>query len=245
MEIGTIETTELPDEAKKKKRRTGLTTGSGPSGGGGGGKNKGGGGGGDRPNDEPLEEEVEEFVPQKARLVTGFLLVAVLMTFAGLIAAYVVIQTNGALEWRPFSLPIFVWISTGIILASSVTYHIAKTSLDKNLQLKARKFLVITAALGGVFISSQLMAWLELFQRGMYLYSNPYAGFFYILTALHAIHVLGGIIALGSVILRSWIPASDEAELFKRKTFANVTGWYWHFMGALWVVLFVMLGFWK
>jgi cytochrome c oxidase subunit 3 len=241
MEVGTIETIEPLEEDEKKKPRTRLTGGGGPSGSGG---NGGGGGGGDNHNDEP-REDVQQFIPQKSRLITGFLLVAVMMTFAGLIMAYVFTQTNGALEWRPFSLPVFVWISTGLILASSVTYHIAKTAFDRNEQVKAKQWLIVTTVLGATFISSQIMAWTELVQRGLYWQSNPYAGFFYILTALHAVHVLGGIIALGSVILRSWIPTSDENELLRRRTLANVTGWYWHFMGGLWVVLFVLLGFWK
>lgn len=241
MEIGTIETVELPDEEEKKPRSR-MTSGGGSPGK--GGNNGGGGGGGDR-NDGDAEESVQEFIPQKSRLITGFLLVAVLMTFSGLIAAYVVIATNGAVEWSPFDLPIPVWISTALILISSITYHIAKKAFDDNEQPKAKKWLVVTTALGGTFISSQILAWTELVRRGMYVQSNPYAGFFYILTALHAVHVLGGIIALGSVILRSWIPTADENELLRRRTLAGVTGWYWHFMGGLWVVLFLLLGFWK
>jgi cytochrome c oxidase subunit III len=245
MNIGTIETVDLPDEEEKKKKpRTRLTGGSGPSGKGGGKNGGGGGGGGDRPNDEPVEE-VPQFVPQKSRLITGFLLIAVMMTFAGLIAAYVVIATNGVVEWRPFDLPIFVWISTGLILTSSITYHLAKRSFDRNDQEWARKWLIVTTVLGATFISSQLVAWLSLVQRGLYLYSNPYAGFFYVLTGLHAIHVLGGIIALGSIFLRAWVKTSNEDELLRRRTMANVVGWYWHFMGALWVVIFVLLGFWR
>lgn len=240
MEIGTIETIELPDEEENKKKRSGLT-GTGPSGG--GGKNNGGGGG-DR-NDDQAEEDTQAFIPQKSKLITGFLLVAVFMTFAGLIAAYVVIATNGAIEWKPFNLPIPVWISTVLILISSITYHIAKTSFDGNDQPKARKWLLITTALGGTFISSQILAWTELVRRGMYVQSNPYAGFFYILTALHAVHVLGGIVALGSVLLRSWNETSNDDELLRRRTLAAVTGWYWHFMGGLWVVLFLLLGFWR
>jgi cytochrome c oxidase subunit 3 len=240
MEIGTIETIELPDEEKKKPRSR-MTGGSGgPAGG--GGKNNGGGG--DR-NDDSAEEAVQGFIPQKSKLIVGFLLVAVLMTFSGLIAAYVVIATNGAIEWKPFNLPIPVWISTGLILVSSITYHIAKKSFDDGDQARARKWLLVTTVLGGTFISSQILAWTELARRGMYVQSNPYAGFFYILTALHAVHVLGGIIALGSVILRSWNETSNEEELLRRRTLAGVTGWYWHFMGALWVVLFLLLGFWK
>lgn len=241
MEIGTIETIELPDEEKKKPRSR-MTGGSGgPSGG--GGKNNGGGGG-DR-NDDSAEEDVQSFIPQKSKLIVGFLLVAVLMTFSGLIAAYVVIATNGAIEWKPFNLPVPVWISTVLILASSVTYHIAKKSFDSGDQIGAKKWLLVTTVLGGTFISSQILAWTELVRRGLYMQSNPYAGFFYILTALHAVHVLGGIIALGSVILRSWYVTGDDEELLRRRTLARVTGWYWHFMGGLWIVLFLLLGFWK
>lgn len=244
MEVGTAEITELPgDEEKKRKGRSRLTSGGNP-GKGGGGKN-GGGGGGDRNPEQDQSEDTQGFLPQKSRFVTGFLLIVVFMTFAGVLAAYMVIATNGVAEWRPFSLPIPVWISTVLILVSSITYHIAKRAFDQRHQIRARKWVVITTVLGGMFIASQILAWLGLVKRGMYVYSNPYAGFFYILTGLHAIHVIGGIIALGSVILRSWIPTMDETEMLRRSTLATVVGWYWHFLDGLWLVLFLMLGFWK
>ncbi len=104
---------------------------------------------------------------------------------------------------------------------------------------------MITTVLGAAFISSQILAWVMLNSRGFYVQSNPYAGFFYILTAVHAVHVLGGITALGSVLLRSWYPTMNPAAIAKRITLAQVVGWYWHFMGILWVVLFVLLGYWK
>jgi cytochrome c oxidase subunit 3 len=244
MEIGTAEITELPGEDKKKpKSRTRLTSGGKPGKGGGG--NGGGGGGGDNKNPEnDQSEEAREFIPNKSKFITGFLIVIVFMTFAGVLGAYIVIATNGAGQWIPFSLPVPVWISTFLLLASSVTYHIAKRAFDRGLQLSAKKWLVITTVLGGMFIASQLVAWLELVKRGMYVYSNPYAGFFYILTGLHAIHVIGGIIALGWIILRSWIPTVDETEMLRRRTMAGVVGWYWHFLDGLWLLLFFMLGFW-
>lgn len=167
------------------------------------------------------------------------------MTFGGLMAAYVVIATNNVAEWHPFDLPIQVWVSTALILISSFSYHLGKTAVDRNDQNGAKRYFVITTALGAAFISSQLLAWLALTARGLYMQGNPYAGFFYILTAVHAIHVLGGIGALGSVLLRSWYPTERPAELAKRSSLAQVVGWYWHFMGALWVAIFVLLGFWK
>jgi cytochrome c oxidase subunit 3 len=74
---------------------------------------------------------------------------------------------------------------------------------------------------------------------------NPYAGFFYILTGIHAVHVLGGIVALGAILLRSWNYTEYGPELEYRRNLARSVGWYWHFMGLLWIVLFLLLGFWK
>ena len=63
--------------------------------------------------------------------------------------------------------------------------------------------------------------------------------------ASHAVHVLGGIIALGTILLRNLTPTDKLVEIEKRKTLAQVVGWYWHFMGVLWLALFILLGFWK
>ena len=75
--------------------------------------------------------------------------------------------------------------------------------------------------------------------------SNPYAGFFYILTAVHAVHVIGGIIALGYIVLRTWNETASETELLRERHISNAVGWYWHFMDGLWLVLLSLLGFYK
>lgn len=240
MEIGAAET--LDDEAKRRIRpRPSLSGTSGTSG---GGRGRNPGGGGDGP-DESKEAEFDPFRPGISRIFTAFLLLVVLMTFGGLIAAYVVIATNNVAEWRPFSLPIPIWISTFLILLSSATYHTGKLAIDRGLQDKAKKWLIATTVIGAAFISSQLLAWVELTARGLYMAGNPYAGFFYVLTAVHAVHVLGGIIALGAVVLRTWGASVYEDNIVRRRSLAQVVGWYWHFMGALWLVLFVLLGYWK
>lgn len=236
MDIGTIET--LDDVEEPKKRRGTTIGGPGP----GGGDN--GGGGGDGPDDRDTDE-TQPFNSQKSRVFTFFLLIAILMTFGGLIAAYVVIQANRVAEWRPFELPLPVWISTAIIIASSVTYEFAKRAIAQNSHAAAKKWLIVTTALGAAFISSQSLAWLELTRRGLYMRGNPYAGFFYVLTAIHAVHVIGGICALGSILLRSWLPTASDEAIAQRTALSQVVGWYWHFMGGLWLVIFVLLGFWK
>jgi cytochrome c oxidase subunit 3 len=237
MDIGTIEPT--VDSREIRRRRIGITGGSGPNGGSGRDGNDG--------NNGPDNSSASPFqlIPNKAKVFTAFLLVVVLMTFGGLCAAYIVTATNKAIEWRPFDLPVQVWISTIIIIISSLVYHRGKIALDRFDQPTAKKWLTATAALGATFISSQLLAWLELSQRGLYFSGNPYAGFFYILTAVHALHVLGGVVALGSVVIGTWNGIYSDERWERLQSLGQVVGWYWHFMGGVWLVLFVLLGFWK
>ena len=239
MKVGTIET--LPPAEENK--RIGRSSASGTNGGGGGGR--GPGGDGPDPRKDNDEQSRLDFIPNKSRVLTAFMLIIVMMTFGGLVSAYVVIATNGAAEWRPFDLPIQVWISTVLILASSVTYHFGWRKLDGGDREAAKKWFVATTVLGAAFISSQLVVWLELRSRGFYLQGNPYAGFFYILTGVHAVHVVGGIVALSSVLLSLWYPTRDENAVLRRRSIAEVVGWYWHFMDGVWIILFLLLGFWK
>lgn len=239
MEVGTAETkVEKKKRLRKRKKMSGL-------GGSSGNKNNGGGGnGGDNNNQDSPIEEYEKSAP-KSRILTWFLLIVVMMTFGGVISAYIVISTNGVLEWQPFNLPVQVWISTILILASSFTYFIAEKAIKAENQPKAKKWLIATTVLGAAFVSSQILAWFALVRQGIYMQSNPYAGFFYILTALHAVHVIGGIIALGYVVLMNWDKAKAVRNIERCKEISTAVGWYWHFMDGLWIILFLLLGFWK
>ncbi len=246
MKVGTAE---IIDEIEDPKcGRRGISGGSGP-GNNGGGRNPGDEDGDDNgtpgQSDKSRDEAKEPFIPNKSKVLTTFLLLVVMMTFGGLIGAYIVIATNKAAEWKPFALPIPVWISTALIIFSSVVYHLGKKAVDRNDQPAAKKWFVTTTVFGAAFVSSQILAWFALNAQGLYIEGNPYAGFFFIFTAVHAVHVLGGIIALGSILLRNLAPTERLVEIVKRQTLAQVVGWYWHFMGVLWIALFVLLGFWK
>lgn len=232
MEIGTAGTGAAPGE-KNKKRST-----SGGRGNSGGRKDNGG-------ENPDFFGETAEFPANKSRILMWFLLLVVLMTFGGLAGAYVVVSTNGVLEWKPFNLPFQVWISTAIILASSFTYSLAHKAIDSGNHQKTKTWLMATTVLGAMFVSSQLLLWLELVRRGVYMRGNPYAGFFYMITVLHAVHVIGGIIALGYILLHAWDEAGWEREQKRRREISSAVGWYWHFMGGLWIVLLLLLGFWK
>jgi cytochrome c oxidase subunit III len=238
MKAGTVN----PEINPKKKLRKHAGNGSGGSSN--SGDNDGGNGGGDDGFNNPQAELYEKSF-SKSKIFTWFLLIVVTMTFGGVIGAYIVISTNGVLEWRPFNLPFQVYISTFLILVSSATYTVAQRAIKFNRHPEAKNWLLATTVLGGMFISSQILAWLALVNRGFYMRENPYAAFFYIMTALHAVHVLGGIIALGYVVLQNWLKTESEKDLERRRDISNAVGWYWHFMGGLWLVLLFLLGFWK
>lgn len=246
LEVGTIKTASETETLKKIRPGTKTGRGSGSD----GRKRGGGGGGGDNGSggdhgDHYYFGETDEQKPNKYRIGMWFTLLIVLMTFSGLIAAYVVIASNGVLEWKPFDLPIQIWISTGLLFFSSVSYEISRIKLKNDQQKEAKNWLLATTVLGAAFISSQILAWFELYNQGIYLQSNPYAGFFYFLTAIHAVHVFGGICALGYMVLRTWHATDSDSELERRKNVSTVVGWYWHFMDGLWIVLLLLLGFFK
>lgn len=208
---------------------------------GGGRKGKGGDGGSGRFHPFGIMDKSNE----RLKLVTWFIMLAVMMTFVGLIGAYVFVSTNKVIEWNPFNLPTQMWVSTALLLASSAAYALSHKTRSSGNQGAAKTWLMVTTALGAIFIASQILSWLALYGAGYYMRSNPYAGFFYFITALHAVHVIGGICALGYMVLRSWVPTDSANELDRRLAASRSVGQYWHFMDALWVVLVLMFALWK
>jgi cytochrome c oxidase subunit III len=100
----------------------------------------------------------------------------------------------------------------------------------------AGRWLAGTLLLGGMFLTGQVMVWFELSSRGIYVSTNPHSSFFYLLTGLHGLHILGGIVAV------SWAALSRPEKL---ERLVRVAAIYWHFMGALWVYLLVLLFAWR
>lgn len=244
MNVGAIDIDEI-EEANERLSGSSRTSGGsgGNSGDGGdGGDGRGGSGSFDSRNDEEL---VTDGGNAKYRILTFFLLVVVLMTFGGLMAAYVVIHANNVQEWQPFALPFQVWISTVLIAAGSILYFLFERNANAGRLVAARKWLMASMAISALFVASQLAVWAVLMQAGFYVRGNPYAGFFYILTAVHAVHVVAGIIALWSVFVRFRKIVVEDVLNEQRLAIATTVGWYMHFLALLWFVLVFFLGFWK
>jgi cytochrome c oxidase subunit 3 len=160
---------------------------------------------------------------------------SVLMMFTALTSAYIV-RAGISNDWRPIAMPPLVFVSTGLILLSSFVIEAARRSLRNGDVMKSRNLLFITLLLGLGFVGTQLLTWQQLVAQGIYVSSNPHSSFFYVLTGLHGLHLLGGILALNYLLLRSWNRTKDDLVAEgKRQTLTDVVTLYWHFMDGLWV----------
>jgi cytochrome c oxidase subunit 3 len=108
-----------------------------------------------------------------------------------------------------------------------------------------RRWLLVTVVLGLAFLGTQLVAWQQLVRQGVYVSSNPHSSFFYLLTATHGVHLLGGLVALVYLTLRTRPTGENELAAVKRQGAADAVTIYWHFMDVLWLYLFVLLFFWR
>jgi cytochrome c oxidase subunit 3 len=188
-------------------------------------------------------------VPQRAYF-TGIALGlgAILMFFMALTSSYIVRKGLGG-DWQPVTLPSILWFNTLALLASSGTVELARRQLNAGESVAFRRWWMVTTALGAVFLVGQLRAWRLLVAAGVYLASNPASSFFYVLTAAHGVHLLGGIIALAYVGFRAWPVAAKlrgpsvraAGSGITQGTAAEITSIYWHFMDGLWVFLFLLL----
>jgi len=155
---------------------------------------------------------------------------SILAFFTALVLAYYW-RSKRPPFWDPIPLPKTLWVSTALILASSMTFEAARRLFRRGKWRVASRLLLATASLGAGFLASQLTAWRELVRHGAYLAQNPHSSFFYLFTGLHAAHLIGGLIALLIVVMgRS-----------KRRELVDVVAYYWHFLGILWIALFAVL----
>src|SRR5207249_6214315 len=128
--------------------------------------------------------------------------------------------------------------STALILLSSGTLERARKKLRGIPDGGYVRWLLLTVILGMGFLTSQLFAWRQLARQGVYLASNPHSSFFYLLTATHGLHLLGGLLAVVYLLFRARRPRVDELAEARRLAHADAVAIYWHFMDGLWIYLF-------
>ena len=167
-------------------------------------------------------------------------LASILMMFTALSSAYIVRAASSS-DWQPLTMPRILLLSTALILVSSVTLETARRKLKDSATRAYKPWLLLTMLLGLGFLGSQFLAWRELVRQGVYVASNPHSSFFYLLTATHGVHLLGGLTALAYLSIRSRASQDNQLALTKAQAGADAVTLYWHFMDFLWIYLFVLL----
>jgi cytochrome c oxidase subunit III len=180
-----------------------------------------------------------EHSPPAASTGIWVVLFAITMMFAAFTSALVV-RKGASLDWRHFTLPPILYFNTVLLLASSVTLEVSRRRVAcfmgglKAQAVSPARWLYVTLGLGLLFVAGQYLAWHQLRGQGVFLASNPSSSFFYVLTAAHALHVLGGLVGIVFVIHKL-----GKAVL--RRSTMDATARYWHFMDVLWVYLMWLL----
>jgi cytochrome c oxidase subunit 3 len=165
-----------------------------------------------------------------------FALIALTMSFAGLTSAYIISRKRE--DWVSFDMPKVFYISTMLIILSSVTFYLAKKSMQKENRKKTFVFLLMTLLLGVFFIHFQYQGYLDLTNMGLFFTgpkSNVAASLFDVIAVAHAVHVIIGLIVILVLLIKNYQ---------KKYTAVNHLGItlgeiFWHFLGVLWVALFI------
>ncbi|MGC2670494.1 MAG: cytochrome c oxidase subunit 3 [Candidatus Acidiferrum sp.] len=205
--------------------------------GGGGGGGKGPPAGGDDGGDNGKQQGPN--APSSRRYATAILLImlSIFMFFMAMVSAFIFLRATNH-KWVSLHLPSIIWFNTVILLLSSGVIEIARRRLAFGDVRQFRKIWTAATALGVLFLIGQLIAWRQLVLAGFYVASNQASSFFYILTGLHGLHLLGGICALLYVAFRKF-----ERARVSQSVAAEVASHYWHFLDGLWIFLLALLYF--
>lgn len=182
-----------------------------------------------------IEEPRQTLSMHPKKFALWLFIVTVVMIFAALTSAYIVRQSEG--NWLEFSLPQSLYITSGIIFLSSVSMQWAYAAARKDNLNSLRVGMLITAVLGIAFLVGQLLSWEDLVAMDVYFVGNPAGSFIYVLTGLHAVHLVSGVIFLILVTINVFRYKVHSKNMDQLEMCAT----YWHFLDGLWLYLFLFL----
>ena len=178
-----------------------------------------------------VNEQRKKIHPHKFTLWVA--LGSIVMMFAGLTSAYIV--KRDAPGWTTFSIPRAFWYSTGVMLLSSLTVQMALKAFKEREMMKYRNLITLTAFLGVAFVALQWIGFKSIWNSGVTLKGSGGGQFLYIIAGLHALHVLGGIIALIILFIKAFASKVRRYNSIPMELMST----YWHFVDLLWIYLFI------
>lgn len=171
------------------------------------------------------------------KLALWLFLIAPTLMFSALASAYVV--RMGWPDWGALPTPWTLWLNTGVLIASSAAIQLASLNARRGsaFALRTWRWFYAAGVLGGLFIVGQLAAWARLWGLGIGMAGNPSASFFYLITAIHGAHLVGGLVAWIWTERRARRVASPEQTALR----VQVCAQYGHFLLAVWLVMFGLM----
>jgi cytochrome c oxidase subunit III len=175
---------------------------------------------------------------QTTKIGLGVFLAVIGSLFAIFTSAY--FERMGLPDWRSFQLPRLLWVNTGMLIACSAALHCALIDARNGFLVPARSGLAIAGVAGLAFVFGQLAVWVQLVNEGLGVSASPAVTFFYLLTGLHGLHILGGLVALAMTCASAW-RTTAISELAPKIELCTI---YWHFLLAIWLAMVVVITGW-
>lgn len=182
----------------------------------------------DAPVEQPLSMHPKKFA-------LWLFIVTVVMIFAAFTSAHIVRQADG--DWLIYDLPSMLWYTSGIIILSSVFMQWAYKSAKRDKPEQVKLALAITTVLGILFLVGQVKAWGQMVDANVYFTGNPAGSFLYIFTGIHGLHLVSGVIYLIYMLISSFRYKVHSKNMLNMEMSAT----WWHFLGGLWIYLFIFL----
>lgn len=169
------------------------------------------------------------------RYMMWITIASIVMMFAGLSSAFIVKRSQA--NWITYRIPLAFYYSTAVIIFSSISVMMARKAFSERQMSKYTRWLTVTAVLGCGFVMLQYLGFTELWKQGVTVTRNVSFSFLYVLVGIHAIHVIGGLVALIIMLFKSL----NKRQRMYSEVPISVMGTYWHFVDILWVYLLIFL----
>ena len=172
------------------------------------------------------------------------ILATVTMTFGAMIAVFFY-RSLAPQFWGHLNIPPILWLTTGVLLASSIVFEKARQRLTHNDQIGFYQLMRWTASLALVFLLGQIAAGYQILHSGVVLARNPHSWFIFLFAGLHGVHIIAGLIGISYLLLRTREPASGPRFQMTTRVVARSVSICWHYLDFLWLLMFALLLLWK
>ena len=186
---------------------------------------------------EDVEAGIAPGVPP-AKIGLLILLAVITSLFGLFLSAYSMRMQHSHGDWHALNVPRLLWLNTALLILSSVVMQFAHAAARRGDVARMRIALIAGGVFAWAFLAGQLVAWRQLWASGYFMGSNPAIAFFYLLTGVHGLHLLGGLLVWGKTVVRTVHAGVEVIDLRLSVELCTV---YWHFLLLVWLVLFAVL----